>query len=61
MTAQQLFDKYSDCYADTGKFESGEYVEGKVIRAITETNFIKAIGKIISLPVELPVSQARGE
>lgn len=46
MTAEEFFDKHSDCYADTWKFENdGSYTEGEVIMAITKESFIKALNE----------------
>lgn len=44
---RQLFRRSSDCYADTGKFETnGSYTEGKIVLAITEDKFIEIIKQL---------------
>jgi hypothetical protein len=40
----KIFESYSDCYADTGRFENdGSYSEGEVIQAMTKERFIEAV------------------
>ena len=41
--AEELFSNKSDCYADTGFYNDGEYVEGEVIEAMMEGKFIEAL------------------
>lgn len=44
---RQLFKNSSDCYADTGRFETdGSYTEGEVIQAMTEDKFIEILGEL---------------
>lgn len=44
---RQLFRNLSDCYADTGSFDTdGEYIEGAVIQAMTEDRFIETLKEV---------------
>ena len=44
-TNRELFSNKSDCYADTGFYNDGEYVEGEVIEAMMEGKFIEALSE----------------
>lgn len=47
---KQMFENFSDCYADTGRFENdGSYTEGEVILAMTKDAFIKALAEVDKL------------
>ena len=47
---KQVFENFSDCYADTGWFENdGSYTEGEVILAMTKGAFIKALAEVDKL------------
>ncbi len=47
---KQIFENFSDCYADTGVFENdGGYTEGEVILAMTKDAFIKALAEVDKL------------
>ena len=47
---KQIFENFSDCYADTGRFENdGSYTEAEVILAMTKDAYIKALKEVDKL------------